>query len=78
MPYSEKYNNDFGYLNFMVSNAVVPDYVVLATTYVDYNRDYINAIVDSLRYKYEYDVDAVFIGNSSINWDVTEYLCNTG
>ena len=44
MPYSEKYNNDFGYLNFMVSNAVVPDYVVLATTYVDYNRDYINAI----------------------------------
>lgn len=74
MPYSEKYNNDFGYLNFMVSNAVVPDYVVLATTYVDYNRDYINAIVDSLRYKYEYDVDAVFIGNSSINWDVTESL----
>lgn len=74
MPYSEKYNNDFGYLNFMVSNAVVPDYVVLATTYVDYNRDYINAIVDSLRYKYEYDVDAVFIVNSSINWDVTESL----
>lgn len=31
-------------------------------------------IVDSLRYKYEYDVDAVFIGNSSINWDVTESL----
>ena len=27
-----------------------------------------------LRYKYEYDVDAVFIGNSSINWDVTESL----
>ena len=74
MPYSEKYNNDFGYLNFMVSNAITPDYVILATTYVDYNKDYISAIIESLRYKYEYDVDAVFIGNSSINWDVTETL----
>lgn len=73
-PYNEKYLNDFGYLNFMVANAVTPDYVVLATACVDYNDEYIHSLTNSLLYKYEYDVDAVFMGNSYINWDVTESL----
>lgn len=73
-PYSEKYLNDFGYLNFMVSNAIKPDYVALTTSCVDYNEEYINSLTTSLQYKYEYDVDAVFIGNSYINWEATESL----
>lgn len=71
-PYNEKYLNDFGYLNFMVANAVKPDYVVLATACVDYNSEYINSMTNVLQYKYEYEVDAVFIGNSYINWEVTK------
>lgn len=74
VPYNEKYLNDFGYLNFMVANAVKPDYVVLATVCVDYNSEYINSVTNVLQYKYEYDVDAVFISNSCINWEVTKSI----
>lgn len=71
-PLNDTYLNDFGVINFMVSNSIQPDYIVLNTTFVDYNVEYINSVTNSLQYKYGYDVDAVFLSNYSINWEATE------
>lgn len=73
-PHNDKYLNDFGFFNFMVANAIRPDYVILNTAYVDYNAEYMEALKTSLQYKYDYEVDSVFLSNQYINWETTEFI----
>ncbi len=70
--YDNKYLNDFGVLNYLVSNAISPDFVVFNSMYVDYPEKYFPLINNSLKYKYNYALDAIFLTNSMVNWDATE------
>ena len=74
LPLSDKLLDDFGLLNFLISNAVTPDYVILNTGYVSYNREYILSMVDGIRQKFGYEVDSVFLSNYMINWEATDSL----
>lgn len=73
-PLSNKLFDDFGIMNYMVANAVKPDYVILNTGFVDYNNDYIEAMAKALKNRLDYDVDSVFLSNFYINWEATDSL----
>lgn len=74
VPISNKLFDDFGLMNYMVANAVKPDYVILNTGFVDYNEQYIETMVNALKCRLDYDVDSVFLSNSFINWEATDSL----
>ena len=74
VPISNKLFDDFGLMNYMVANAVKPDYVILNTGFVDYNKQYIEAMAKALKYRLDYDVDSVFLSNFFINWEATDSL----
>lgn len=74
VPISSKMFDDFGLMNYMVSNAIKPDYVILNTGFVDYNKQYIETMVNALKHKFDYDVDSVFLSNFLINWEATDSL----
>lgn len=74
VPISSKMLDDFGLMNYMVANAVKPDYVILNTSYVDYNEQYIETIVNSIKYRLNYEVDSIFLSNYFINWEATDSL----
>lgn len=61
VPISNKLFDDFGIMNYMVANAVKPDYVILNTGFVDYNNNYVETMVKALKYRLDYDVDSVFL-----------------
>lgn len=74
VPISNKLFDDYGLMNYMVANAVKPDYVILNTGFVDYNKQYIEAMTKALKYRLDYDVDSVFLSNFFINWEATDSL----
>lgn len=74
VPISNKLFDDFGIMNYMVANAVKPDYVILNTGFVDYNNNYVETMVKALKYRLDYDVDSVFLSNFYINWEATDSL----
>ena len=74
VPISNKVYDDFGLMNYMVSNAVKPDYVILNTGFVDYNKSYIETMTEAVKNRFDYEVDSVFLSNFCINWEVTDVL----
>ena len=74
VPISNKLFDDFGIMNYMVANAVKPDYVILNTGFVEYNNNYVETMVKALKYRLDYDVDSVFLSNFYINWEATDSL----
>lgn len=73
-PISDKRLDDFGIMNYMVANAVKPDYVVLNMGCVDYNIQYRETLSKVLLYRLNYNVDSVFLANTYINWEATDTL----
>lgn len=74
VPISNKMLDDFGVMNYMVANAVKPDYVILNIGFVDYNQQYIETMVKALEHRLDYDVNSVFLSNFYINWEATDSL----
>lgn len=74
VPISSKVYDDFGLMNYMVSNAVKPDYVILNTGFVDYNKSYIETMTEAMRHRFDYEVDSVFLSNFCVNWEATDVL----
>lgn len=70
-PYDTRYHNNFGVLNYLISNAIIPDYVVYNSVYCDYPEKYLAEIREMIKYRFGYTVDAVFISNFYINRDAT-------
>lgn len=68
MPFSYEFTNGFGILAYEVSQAVLPDAVVLSTLYNDYTSEYFELISKSYRYKFGYDVDCYNIGNLFVDF----------
>ncbi|NOW07172.1 TIGR04066 family peptide maturation system protein [Clostridium beijerinckii] len=63
MPFSYEFPNKFGILAYEISQAVLPDAVVLSTLYNDYTSEYFELISKSYRYKFGYDIDCYNISN---------------
>ncbi len=74
LPYNDEYFNDFGIFNFIVSNAVNPDYVVFNSIFTDLPQKYFSSLENILNYKYNYPLDAIFLSNTYINWEATDDL----
>lgn len=71
MPYNEKFHNHFGLLNYMVSQAICPDFVIFSTLYEDYPMEYYEQIKVSVKYKLGYDINCFNLANTKINWEST-------
>ncbi len=71
-PFDEKYNNDFGTINYIVSNAVNADFVVFNSVFTDYSEKYFSSLYNTLKYKFHYNLDCIFLSNCHINWDATD------
>lgn len=73
-PYDEKYNNGFGEINYIVSNAINADYVIFSSIFTDYAQKYFTSLPEILKYKFNYELDSVFLSNAYVNWDATNDL----
>ncbi|WP_054749624.1 TIGR04066 family peptide maturation system protein [Ruminiclostridium josui] len=71
MPYTDKYHNYFGLVNYMVSQAISPDFAIFSTLFEEYFPEYFNQIKLSIKYKLGYDVNAFNLSNTKVSWDAT-------
>lgn len=69
IPFNNFLTNRFGILAYMVSQAIVPDAVILCTLYEELASDYYGELAKSMRYKFGFEVDAYSISNTKFDWD---------
>ncbi|NFE59418.1 TIGR04066 family peptide maturation system protein [Clostridium botulinum] len=67
MPFNYEFTNRFGILAYEVSQAVIPDAVVLSMLYKNYTPEFFELLLKSLKYKFGYNVDCFNIVNASLN-----------
>lgn len=67
MPFNQQFTNKYGILAYEISQAVVPDTVVLSTLYENYKPGFFDSISKSCRYKFGYEIDCFNITNSSLD-----------
>lgn len=70
--FDEYFNNHFGITNFYVSNAIIPDYVIFNSLYVDALSEYLDTLKIRLNDKYGYETDQIFISNYALNYAVSK------
>lgn len=70
--YDEYFDNNFGITNFYVSNAIVPDYVIFNSLYVDALSEYLEAVKRNLNNRYGYETDQMFISNYALNYPASK------
>nr|WP_267490839.1 TIGR04066 family peptide maturation system protein [Paenibacillus monticola] len=68
MRYNNKITNDFGITAYEIFQAVVPDTAVLSLFHERYTSEYIEGILNSIKYKLGLDIDAINIANRQIDW----------
>ena len=71
-PFDDYFHNDFGLINYYVSNAIVPDYVIYNSLYVDAFPEYLKDVKNRLYHKFDYEVDQVFVSNYALNYAVSK------
>lgn len=83
-PYDDFFHNEFGILNYYVSHAVMADYIIFNSLYVDNLQEYLNDVINQLYNKYDYEVDQIYVSNFALNYPVSKsdkelsYItCNT-
>lgn len=67
-PFDKEFHNQFGITHFLVSHAVLPDYVIFSTLYIDSLPEYLSQARIQLKNRYGYDVDQVFISNYALDY----------
>lgn len=67
-PFDKEFHNNFGITNFLVSNAVLPDYVIFASLYIDSLKEYLEEVKNRIANKYGYDVDRTFVSNYALDY----------
>lgn len=75
-PYDDVFHNDFGIINYIVSNAISSDFTVLTALNVDNKNEFADSMITSLKYKFNYDLDCFFLSNTTINWIETKSTKN--
>ncbi|MNI52844.1 hypothetical protein D3C73_1076490 [compost metagenome] len=68
MRYNNKITNDFGITAYEIFQAVVPDAVVVSLFHEKYTAEYLDGIMNSVKYKFGLDIDALNITNRQIDW----------
>lgn len=71
-PFDNYFHNDFGLINYSVSNAIVPDYVIYNSLYVDVLSEYLKDVENRLYHKFDYEVDQIYISNFALNYAVSK------
>jgi peptide maturation system protein (TIGR04066 family) len=69
LPFNNSLTNKFGILAYMVSQAVIPDAVVMCTLHEDYMPKYFDEISLSMKYKLGFDIDGYILSNTKFDWD---------
>ena len=69
MPFDNQFNNNFGVMLYEVSNAIVPDYVILSMTFREYDSQDIDEIKKIMKYKFGCEVDCFNLSNTRIDWN---------
>lgn len=67
MPFNYEFTNRFGILAYEVSQAIIPDAVILSTLYTKFSSDFFESISKSYKYKFGYTIDCYNIANASLN-----------
>lgn len=67
MPFNYEFTNKFGILAYEISQAIIPDFVVLSTLYECISKDFFELISKSYRYKFGYNIDCYNISNTSLD-----------
>ncbi|NFG63093.1 TIGR04066 family peptide maturation system protein [Clostridium sp. CMCC3677] len=73
MPINHEFTNRFGILAYEVSQAVMPDVVVLSTLYSSSSPEILKLLSKSCKYKFGYDIDCYNISNTSLNIGASKY-----
>lgn len=73
MPFNNKFHNYFGLFNYMMAQAISPDFVIFSTLYEDYVPEYYEQIKKLVKYKFGYDINCFNLSNTKIDWDATQY-----
>ncbi|CQR57708.1 TIGR04066 family peptide maturation system protein [Paenibacillus riograndensis] len=68
MRYNNKITNGFGITAYEIFQAVVPDAVVVSLFHEKYTAEYLDGIINSIKYKFGLDIDALNITNRQIDW----------
>lgn len=71
MPFNYEFTNRFGILAYEVSQAIIPDVVVLSTLYENVSSEFFELISKSYKYKFGYNIDCYNIANASLNIDAS-------
>lgn len=71
MPFNRKFTNKFGILAYEVSQAVLPDAVVLGTLYDTCTPEYFDFLSTSAKYKLGYEVDCYNMGSVGLDWQLS-------
>ncbi|MGN2368809.1 TIGR04066 family peptide maturation system protein [Clostridium cagae] len=72
MPFNYELTNRFGILAYEVSQAVIPDAVVLSTLYENYTPEFFELLSKSFKYKFGYNIDCFNIANASLNIPISK------
>jgi len=72
MPINNKMVENFGELNFLVSNAIRPDSVCVVLPNSQYDREGFKELSNMARFSYNYVVDAFVISNVLFDYSVAE------
>lgn len=71
-PFDDYFHNDFGLINYSVSNAIVPDYVIYNSLYVDVLPEYLKDVTNRLYHKFDYETDQIYVSNFALNYAVSK------
>lgn len=68
MKINDDYTNKFGIFAYEISQALLPDFTILSTYYEDYKQEYFSKMVNSIKYRFGYDVDCFNLSNVQFDW----------
>ncbi len=68
MPYSNQFTNRFGFMSYIVSNAVEPDAGILSINYGEWTKKLLEKLTKTTEYKLGFPIDCFNISNTQIDW----------
>lgn len=71
-PFDREFHNNFGITNYLVSNAVSPDYVIFNSLYIDMIPKYIRDMEEQIQNRYGYEIDEIFVSNFALDYSTSK------
>lgn len=68
MRYNNKITNDFGVTAYEIFQAIVPDAAVVSLYHEKYTTEYFEEIINCVKYKLGFNIDAFNVANRQIDW----------